>query len=41
MLELCSRVTENEELNKFMHIKHNNSVQDKMNFKVSAGAVVM
>ena len=25
MSELCSRVMENEELNEFVHIKHNNS----------------
>jgi hypothetical protein len=28
-------------LNEFVHIKHNNSVQDKNNFNDSAGAVVM
>ena len=32
---------ENEELNEFMHIKHNNSDRDKMNFNDSAGAVIL
>jgi hypothetical protein len=41
MSELCSRVTENEEMNKLVHIKHINSHQDKMNFNDSADVVVM
>ena len=41
MSELCFRVIENEELNEFVHIKHNNIDKDKMNFNDSVGAVVM
>ena len=41
MSELCSRVIENGKFNEFVHIKHNNSNQNKMNFNDSAGTVVM